>query len=468
MKRKHVIERRYTIVSLALLTGLFITVALPLQSAFAATQSITANGTWRSYTQKEINDLALYDHIGDPADLSSNPENATNSSPGWTPNGATNQRVGTSNEIAIVLDLPKVDLGCSSNVQISISGFADITNGSTSNNAQGFVINSSNEPLLGDHGFLEWNSTTDTPGHEILDDSITINPYAPAYGLKLILKVSVGIASDQVSWDVHNVIANYLYDDESGSCTPTTITSVPVDCNNDYLSTQATSPSDIAVNTFKTQFSPNANIEQGDIDKILSSQGHIFNPNLDVPTGSMSFVELDFTPQNALLSAGSVQLQVKFDVESLTPNPIYFYGIIYREDGSPAPWSHFQVYSDGAQKTLTTYLNSSELSNVRIYFLAILEDSGNQLSGKLSNAEVIVSQLHDVSVCGISALNSSSGSGSNSGSSSGNTNGVAANSLSSLPSTGKHSTMSFFDGILLVVTGFILLKFSKYKFNTAK
>ena len=94
-------------------------------SAFAASQSVDATGAFRNYTNEESTELhpmrdSPTDLIGNPANPSSNPQNATNSSPGWTPDGATTQiptvpsSFSPSEYTSIILDLPKVNLSCSS------------------------------------------------------------------------------------------------------------------------------------------------------------------------------------------------------------------------------------------------------------------------------------------------------------------------------------------------------------------
>ena len=87
------------------------------------------------------------DLIGNPTNPASNPQNASNLSPGWTPDGATTDTptipgsFQPSGYTSIILDLPKVNLSCSTDVKVAVtSGSADLISAQTYNAQYGWIV----------------------------------------------------------------------------------------------------------------------------------------------------------------------------------------------------------------------------------------------------------------------------------------------------------------------------------------
>ena len=195
----------------------------------------------------------------------------------------------------------------------------------------------------------------------------------------------------------------------------------------------------------------------GDTNKVLTAQGYSADPGLeDLNSDMMRYFEVVISPQSILQTAGAVELNVKFNFGSLSPDEIYMTGTFSPADGSTQAWEATVGYGDlSSEQTMTTYIDSTELTNVRIYFGINTTFRGNYIGSNLSNLHVTVSHLRDVAVCGINLTASQTPDGSST------PGGVAGAGIGTLPATGSSSWFLFFSSLFLVVSGFILVNIFK-------
>ncbi|MFZ1821291.1 MAG: LPXTG cell wall anchor domain-containing protein [Acidimicrobiia bacterium] len=454
-------------------------------SAFAASQSVDATGAFRNYTNEESTELhpmrdSPTDLIGNPANPSSNPQNATNSSPGWTPDGTTTQiptvpsSFSPSEYTSIILDLPKVNLSCSSDVKISVtSGSADLLTAQTNSANYGWiVVNNLNRAIgfNGDYVQFEGNTSDNTPGSRSLVGEHSLNPSSTAFGLKLIVSVQIynNDGSQVNTWDIHDLAVSYIYDNENGNCNSSNApASVP--CSDEYLDTQgvdlnAQDLSDLGQLSNTESF---INVD-GDPNLVLSDTGLAINPNLNESgtQGIFRVFELKFTPQTPLLGAGDVELSVSYDID-LGPNGgqtlISIGNLTTQYD-----WQQFNfAIFDGTE---SAYLPSAELNQAHIYFMTTTFSTPDEQAGlTLSNLSVTVRHLRDVAVCGVSATRGLENGGSTPtptipGGVTGRVNGIGSNST--LPDTGASSLFLLISALLMIGIGGAFTKFSKLKTNS--
>ncbi len=379
--------------------------------AFAATQTIPTTSTWRTYTAAEQSELPISDTIfpqnwfvGNPAVTSANPQNVSGSAPGWTPNGATDTRGSASTFSSVILDLPKVDLSCSSNVNIEVtSGTATLQSASAPVSLRygWLVVNASNEPLIDSGGVPASSnlSATANVGDTVsLVGSGPINPNATAFGLKLIVSVEAWTTGgDSAQWDVYDVSARLSYDDDNGNCNQTPATN-PTSCNGDYLSVRGIDVDQPTTDLIGNFIGVAPVITGGNPDDIRSSNGLSISNNDDG-----RIVELDFSPQNILQNAGTVELKTTFDLNFAPGSGVYM--LITPQDvdlNTPTDWTQVSANFESGAQSITTYLSSSELVQARIFLVFFAPGT---TSATLSNAQVNVRHLKDVAVCGINLTN---------------------------------------------------------------
>ncbi len=430
-------------------------------AAFAATQPIPATSDWRTYSAEEMAQLnpgsSVYEEIGNPSDPIANAQNADGSSPGWTPSGVTDARPTGSKYSSIILDLPRVDLQCSSDVSISItSGTVELLSDDDYSSSLGYgwlVVNGHNELQIRDSRAIGYSDDISDPGTESLISSAAVNPHSTAFGLKIILSVQIFDDNDVPSeWDIHDVAVSYTYDDEDGSCSPETAREQATACDDSYLDTHGINVDAPTIATFDDDLLGEEwsiqNIEVGDPDSVRSDVGIVANPDLNEVDFQRSarVIELDFTPQTPLLDAGTVEVLVNFDIDSLQGfAPVIMY--ISSSDGSSPLWETMNMSMTIGPGKVTTYLDSNDLENVRIFLMLVTALGGDQHSPVMRNATVTVSHLNDVSVCGLQLTNSPSD---NSGS--GNVAGVGA-----LPATGNPANYLVFTSAILISCGGLIL-----------
>ena len=469
------IKSNLTLVILAFVIGaLFMTGG----TSFAATQSVNATSSWRTYTSQEMEELhpihdSPTDMIGNPSPAFSNPQNASNSSPGWTPDGAT-QTMPTvpspyipSDYASIILDLPAVDLSCSSDVKISVTGSADLLS-TTSNNAYygWIVVNNTNRPISYGNGYVNFEASDPsdaTLGPRSLDANMSLNPISVSFGLKLIIGVQTNTNSGDpiAAWDVHDVEVSFSYDDEGGTCYSTNApASVP--CSDEYLNTEGVLVDQPGLDAIG-QIEPSQdfiNVE-GDPNAALTDTGFTINGDLNEsgPTDIFRVFELKYTPQSSLLGAGGVQLTLSYDID-LGPNDGQAL-IAIGDLANPQPWSSFNfALFDGTE---SVFLPASELPDAHIFMMVpTYRQPSEQYSLTFSNLSVTIRQLHDVAVCGISINNESvvttapvttpvttvpTGAGA--------VNGIGA--ATTLPETGRDNDLLLITATLLLSLGFVLV-----------
>lgn len=435
--------------------------------AFAATQTIPATNTWRLYTPAEQSELPISDTIfpqnwfaGNPSVSSANPQNVSAASPGWTPNGATDTRGSAKTYSSVILDLPKVDLSCSSNVNIEVtSGTATLQSASVGAAALHYgwlVVNASNEPLIGASGTpasSDLNATANIGDTVSLVGSGSISPYSTAFGLKLIVSVEAWMSgSDTAQWDVHDVSARLSYDDANGTCNPTPAPS-STSCGSDYLAVSGIDVDQPTTDLIGNFIGVSPVISGGNPDDIRSSSGLTISNNEDG-----RIVELDFSPQNILLTAGTVELKATFDTVFAPGSGVYM--LITPDDvdlNTPTPWTQISANFGSGSQSITTYLSSSELTQARV-FLVFFAPANT--SATLSNATLNVRHLKEVAVCGISLTNTTVPSTTI-------VNNIIkpANSGSSLPETGSSSVYLSISALFLILLGTSGVLYAKNKYK---
>lgn len=376
-------------------------VVLPGGSAFATTQTVNATGTWRVITAQEITGMSRGGFIGNPSDASTHPELASASTTGWTPNpDAIENAYDIDRGMAsIVLDLPKVDFSCSSDVQVVVSALGETTHGFGI-----FLANQGNDLLIDGNGHpVAIDATLVSSTQYSVNGLIPVSKFSTAFGNKLILSTYVGTTSDPASVDIHDVTASYTYDDMGGTCSSAPAPQIATSCNDSYLNT-STQPLDQDELTY---FYTGANAT-GDTDQSLTDTGYVANPDLDETSDTIRYFEVKISPQNILLGAGTVQLQVSFDFDAVTPDEVFLNGSFDPADGSSPAWKAYieRILNSDQNQTITTYMDSSDLADARIFLGIPTGEKGHQYSSNLSNLHVTVSHLNDISVCGISLTNS--------------------------------------------------------------
>lgn len=448
--------------SLALIIAM-ISFDFGIQSAFAATQNVAATGTWRLYTSQEQTELNIGSNpnmiIGNPSVSSANPQNASGLSPGWTPNGATDPQPTDSRYTSIILDLPKIDVSCSSDVQVNVtSGTADLVDTDFTGQV-GFgwaVVNSYNENIIYNDDFISFDDSLNGVGSGSLVSSVSVNPHSVSFGLKLIIGVEIANSSDETAeWDVHDVEASISYEDEGGDCTQTAAPAQATSCDDSYLATQGINVDQPTIDTFDSSvlgedFEIN-NIATGNPNDITSPTGLTVNPGLnETETGRTArIIELDISPQSILVGAGTVELHVMYDVSTDLPSTLVM-GFVGTADGVLQDWQALNYAFVEGSHTITTYLDSEDLADARIFLIPITEISGDQLSSTISNARVTVSHLQDVAICGIQTTNNTddpdpTGNGSN---------------LGTLPVTGLPDLELLNISLLLLLAGTAMVRVS--------
>ena len=437
---------------------------LPAASAFGASGTVNATASWRNVSSQELADFNPFhdsatDILGNQTSSDSNFANASNVTTGWLPDGSTLTQPNSSDFQSIVLDLPIVDLGCSSDVQIEVtSGIAELLNTSTGLNAElgWMVVNNFNKPLFEDNGYVENQvSTNAVPGSYDLTGSQNINPQSAGFGMKLVIGLQTWQNANTNQWNVHDLAVQYTYDDEGGTCAPATATAATT-CTDDYFGSVGLDVSDpdlVAIQNIVGS-SDIENVD-GDPSLIHSVGGLPINSALN-DTSTFRVMELSFNPQTPLLSAGSLQFLVDFDFV-----PDTFGTVLYTMIGNMDTvylWQSFDASFQGG--TASTYLQSADLSEVHVYFLVQTSSGPDQLASNLSNVSIRVRHLQDVSVCGLSLLNSSTPDpGSNAGA-----NGSAGNvgsAAGTLPSTGTSTVFLFLASLIFISLGFGLTTFSR-------
>lgn len=241
--------KSFRCLSFVLSLSILCVLVIPATSAFAATQTVQATGTWRTITDIEMSRFQSATTLGNASSSSTNPELASGSAPGWVPHpdAIDGDNLSTFKNI-IILDLPKVDLSCSSNVEISVRATGNGNLGEPLEISSHIAYQSNDLVMDGDGDPRSLYGHTDTSSQVELDGSMLVNPYSTAFGLKLILGAFVGVSASPIPISVHDVQVSYEFDDMGGNCSSAPVSRAVTSCNDNYLSTttQALEPAVLA------------------------------------------------------------------------------------------------------------------------------------------------------------------------------------------------------------------------------
>lgn len=399
----------YTISGISMVAMLSCFSVLSAMSAFAATGNVETTASWRTPTLDEAAKLkVVHQDFGIEANAVSNPAGASGVSPGWVPNGYETPAPDGANFSSIILELPRVDLSCSPSVSINISGIGEIVNGTSPSEdgmLQALIIDNSYEASVFEGGYGGFQATHISSNLFELNESFTVNPGSVAFGNLVVLSSKTwGDNGETFEWDIHDVQVGYEYDDDEGDCTEAPAGNQVTSCGEDYLNTAGVAVDEPTRTQMESMLGhPTLNFQE-DPSRIRSTEGVELNPALNESGGfdQSRLVELKIVPQAPLLQAGIVQLQLQYTFE--TPNlDSYVYAMFLTGTGDFAPWSvvgtPFQI---SGTRTVTAYLPSDELDEVRMLFYIPTIDMGNQITSTISNVSATVTQLGPASVCGIS------------------------------------------------------------------
>lgn len=431
------------IVSLPVLASMLSALSLPAQTAFAATQTVAISGPWRTATSDEATKSNFVSNELVPADANTNPQDVSETSPGWTPDGATHTENGRIAYSGIVLDIPKIDLSCSSNVTLEVTSDAadKITGAPAGNNAIHFMVFSSvTEPATMNGDFIQYDAPNSAPNVWDLTGSMVLNPNATAFGIKLILTVQKGTQAQSKSWNVHDLSVELSYDDENGSCSGVNAPIIATSCDDSYLSTEGILPDAEAISYFQNEFGMNISEGPTDPDAIKSSTGLTFNPDRDATLDPFDFLNTD---------EGGVY-------------------IVFTSIGGATPfWMSFVSNALAGPTSASAFLPSLDLSDVRIFLIVFKGTTTDQITATVSNARATVKHINDVSVCGINATNSVTTTTTTSPNvntvttvPSGAVNGAG---VSTLPETGKDDSLLALVAVLFTAFGSSIIAMQKCK-----
>lgn len=384
-------------------------ISLPSQGAFAASQNVDALSSWRTVTLSEAEKLEqIYERFGVAAGENSNPENASESSRGWSPNGYTTPAPGNTYFSSIILELPRVNLSCSPNVTLSVEGIGEIVNGtapSSEGMIRGLMVSSYLEAAVYGGQYPELEADHTAPNTFELDESYPVNPDSVAFGNSLVLSANTWDSlGNTFEWDIHDVSVSYIYDDDDGNCVQTPAGNQVTSCGQDYLNTQGVVLDETTRTNIEMMVGESVLNVSGNPDQMRSEEGYFYNAGLD-EIGNQELLrisELAIVPQLPLLQAGPVQLQIQYDF--VTPQlDSFVYVMILTGNGEFAPWAVVGTpLQISGSRVVTTYLPSHELENVRMIFMVPTIDMGQQVTSSIHNANATVKQLGPTSVCGTS------------------------------------------------------------------